>query len=157
MVEDLARAPPGRSEETLKLYVDASVLLRIVLAEPGPLRELRRATRWISSELVRVECLRTIDRARFQLGIPDDAVAPRRAEVLQYLDAFDLIGLERAVLGRAAEPFPSALGTLDAIHLATALLARDQVPDLVLATHDRELAVAARSVGFRVVGVTGLA
>jgi predicted nucleic acid-binding protein len=40
----------------------------------------------------------------------------------------------------------------DAIHLATALLVRPAFEDLALATHDRELATAARAVGFRVHG-----
>ncbi len=140
----------------MTLYVDASVLLRVVLAEAGALREFRRASRWISSELIRLECLRTIDRARFQLALPDDALATRRSDVLQYLDAFELASLDRAVIVRAAEPFPTALGTLDAIHLASALLVRDQVPDLVLATHNHELALAAVATGFRVVGVPSL-
>ena len=141
----------------MKLYVDASVLLRVVLAEPGLLREWRKATRWISSELIRLECLRTLDRARVRFELPDEAFATRRGEVLEYLDAFELVSLDRNVLGRAAEPFPTALGTLDALHLATALLVREQIPDLILATHDRELAVAARSLGLRTAGVSKLA
>jgi hypothetical protein len=136
----------------MKLYVDASVLLRVVLGEPGVLSEFRHATRWISSELVRLECLRTIDRARLQLGLSDDTLASRRSEVLDYLEAFELVSVNRGVLVRAAEPFPTALGTLDAIHLASALLVREQVSDLAVATHDRELALGARSVGFRVLG-----
>jgi predicted nucleic acid-binding protein len=140
----------------VKLYADASVLLRIVLAEAGPLREWRKATRWISSELVRLECLRTLDRARVRFELPDETLAARRAEVLAYLDAFELVSVDQSVLRRAAEPFPTALGTLDAIHLSSALLVRDQIPDLVVATHDRELATAAHSVGFRVAGVSGL-
>ena len=70
---------------------------------------------------------------------------------------YELVRLGRAVLERAAEPFPTALGTLDAVHLASALAAREVVRDLRFATHDRELGLAARSVGFRVVGVPGLA
>ena len=139
------------------LYVDSSVLLRVVLGERGRLKEWRRSERWISSELVRLECLRTIDRARLQIGLADEAVAERRASVLEYLRAFDLVRLNRGVLDRAAEPFPTALGTLDALHLASALAAREVVPDLRFATHDRELGLAARSVGFRVLGVPGLA
>jgi predicted nucleic acid-binding protein len=106
---------------------------------------------------VRLECLRTIDRARLRFGLVDEAVASRRAGVLEYLRAFELVRIDRAVLGRAAEPFPTALGTLDAVHLASALAARERVADLRFATHDRELAIAARSVGFRVAGVPGLA
>jgi predicted nucleic acid-binding protein len=139
------------------LYVDSSVLLRVVLGERGVLKEWRRSRRWISSELVRLECLRTIDRGRLELGLRDEEVAERRAAVLDYLRAFELVRLERAVLERAAEPFPTALGALDALHLASALAAREVARELRFATHDRELGLGARSVGFRVVGVPGLA
>ena len=44
------------------------------------------------------------------------------------------------------------LGSLDAIHLASALLIRDSFEGLALATHDREVAMAARAEGFRVHG-----
>jgi predicted nucleic acid-binding protein len=137
----------------LNLYVDTSVLLRVVLGERGRLREWPRSERWVSSELVRLESLRTIDRARVQLRLADRAVAARRAAVLEHLRAFELVGLQGAVLERAADPFPTSLGTLDAIHLASALLARERYSDLVLATHDEELAIAAEAMGFDVVGV----
>jgi predicted nucleic acid-binding protein len=46
------------------------------------------------------------------------------------------------------------LGTLDAIHLATALAWRERADeDLTLATHDRALGAAARASGVPVVGV----
>ena len=57
------------------------------------------------------------------------------------------------VLRRAGQPFPTPLGTLDAVHLATALLWRDtRGEDLALATHDRALALAARASGLTVIG-----
>jgi predicted nucleic acid-binding protein len=136
----------------LNLYVDSSVLLRIVLAEPGRLRTWSKISVPFSSELIRLECLRTIDRARIRLGHADEEVADRRSAVLEALDGFRLIPITPPILGRAAEPFPTVLGSLDAIHLASAVLARDEVDDLSLATHDAELAVAARSVGFSVYG-----
>ena len=136
----------------MKAYVDTSVLLRSVLGEPAALREWRSLDVAVSSELVRVEALRTIDRARIRLRLGDDEVAERRASVLAALEAFHLVRLDRAVLDRAAEPFPTLLRTLDAIHLASALLAASEHPDLRFATHDRQLATAARSVGFRVIG-----
>jgi predicted nucleic acid-binding protein len=137
----------------VKLYVDSSVLLRLVLAERGALREWRRATRVVSSELTRLECFRTIDRARARLGLPDAEVAARRSEVLAQLRAVELVDLDRRVLDRAAEAFPTSLGSLDAIHLASALLARTAISDLEFATHDDELGIAARAMGFGVVGV----
>jgi hypothetical protein len=55
---------------------------------------------------------------------------------------------------RAAGGFATQLGTLDALHVATALLWRDgRTPDLVFATHDRQQARAARALGFEVLGV----
>jgi len=64
-----------------------------------------------------------------------------------------LIPIDARVLERAADPFPTTLGSLDAIHLASALLVRNRFEDLSLATHDDELAIAARAAGFRVHGV----
>jgi predicted nucleic acid-binding protein len=139
----------------VNLYIDASVLLRLVLGERGALREWRRSERLISSELTRLECLRTIDRSRLRDRLSDEVVAERRAEVLETLESFELLPVDRLVLERAAAQFPGAIGSLDAIHLASAEFVREEVPDLVLATHDRELALVARAVGFAVVGRLG--
>lgn len=134
-------------------YVDSSVLLRVVLGELHRLREWRRIERPVSSELIRLECLRTIDRARLRLRLSDDAVAEHREAILEHLDTFELVRLDDTVLARAADPFPTLLGSLDAVHLATAVLVRARYDELLLATHDRELGDAARAVGFRVLGV----
>ena len=57
------------------------------------------------------------------------------------------------MLRRASEPFPTPVGTLDAIHLATALQVRDsQGLQVVVATHDHQLTRAARAVGLDVLG-----
>jgi len=104
----------------------------------------------VSSELIRVECLRTIDRLRLAARLDDDNISLRREAALENLSRFDLIAMDSGVLERAAEPFPTALGTLDALHLASALVARREIPDLRFATHDRELATAARATGFEV-------
>ena len=136
----------------MTVYVDSSVLLRVVLAEPGRLRSWKAITRPIASDLVRLECLRTIDRARIRLGLDDEAVALSREAVVEQLETFELISLDPPVLERAAEPFPTVLGSLDALHLASALLVRGELPDLRFATHDRELALAARAMGFDVLG-----
>lgn len=136
----------------MNVYVDSSVLLRVVLGEAGRLRIWPQITDAVASDLVRVECLRTIDRARIRLDLDDEDVADRRAAVLEALETFNVVPIGQRVLERAAEPFPTMLGSLDAIHLASALLAREIFDGLSLATHDRELALAARAVGFQVHG-----
>ncbi|MBI4259468.1 MAG: type II toxin-antitoxin system VapC family toxin [Actinobacteria bacterium] len=136
----------------MNVYVDSSVLLRVVLGEPRRLRVWGRITNAVSSELIRPECLRTIDRARLRLGLADQVIAERRGSILEAIEGFSLVPVVPRVLERAAEPFPTMLGSLDAIHLASALVARNEFEGLSLATHDDELAIAARAVGFTVHG-----
>ena len=78
---------------------------------------------------------------------------PPSAAGIRLLRAVSLADLSAPILRRAADPFPTPLGTLDAIHLATALAWRDaRHPALLVATHDAQLALAARACGFEVVG-----
>ena len=138
----------------MNVYVDSSVLLRVVLGEPGRLRAWANVTSAAASELIRLECLRTIDRARLRLGLPDEAIATHRADIIDALGAFSLVPLDSGILDRASAPFPTLIGTLDAIHLASAMATREVIADLRFATHDARLGMAARSVGFEVIGVT---
>lgn len=135
-------------------YVDTSALLRLVLREPGALGQLRSYDALVSSELVAVESRRTIDRLRLQGALTTEEAAGRLKVIGDWLEAIDLVLLRAPVLSRAGDPLPTPLGTLDALHLATALIWRERVsPVGVIATHDVALALAARSFGFDVVGV----
>jgi predicted nucleic acid-binding protein len=135
-------------------YVDTSALLRLVLREPGALEELRSYDALVSSELVAVESARTIDRLRLQGSLTPDEAAARLRTVNDWLEGIDLVLLRPPVLSRASDPMPMPLGTLDALHLATALIWRERLgPLAVLATHDTALAGAARAFGFDVLGV----
>jgi predicted nucleic acid-binding protein len=135
-------------------YIDTSALLRIVLREPGALDDLRSYDALVSSELIAVESPRTIDRLRLQGLMTADEAAARVRAVNDWLEAIDLVLLRPPVLSRAGEPMPMPLGTLDALHLATALIWRDRMGPLpTMATHDTALGVAARTFGFDVRGV----
>lgn len=136
----------------MNAYVDSSVLIRLLFGQPQPFARWPQITRAISSELVRVECLRTIDRTAIRGELRDETLAQYRSSALDLIDRLVLVPISSMILGRAAEPFPTSLGTLDAIHLATALQASPEFEPLVVATHDGELAMAARSVGFAVEG-----
>jgi predicted nucleic acid-binding protein len=134
-------------------YIDTSALLRIVLREPEALDDLRSYEALVSSELIAVESARTIDRLRIQGTLTTHEAAERVRAVTEWLEAIDLVLLRPPVLSRASEPMPVALGTLDAIHLATALIWRDRMgplPEMV--THDTALGAAARTFGFDVRG-----
>jgi predicted nucleic acid-binding protein len=136
-------------------HVDASVLLRVVLRQPNSLREWARIERGVSSALVETESLRTLDRLRLRAQLSDAEVALRREAVLAVIASLELIEIDAAVLDRAGQPMPTELGTLDAIHLASALLWREATgAKLAMATHDRALALGAQAHGLRVVGTS---
>lgn len=135
-------------------YIDTSALLRLVLREPGALDELRSCEALVSSEIIAVESRRTIDRLRLQGALTTEEAAERSRAVADWLEAIDLVLLRPPVLSRASDPLPTPLGTLDAIHLVTALIWRERMAPLpVVATHDAALGVAARAFGFEVRGL----
>lgn len=138
-------------------YVDASVLLRVALAQPDVLAEWSRIQQGVASALVMTESLRTLDRLRLRANLADVEVAKHRATILGLIASLELVEVDAVVLDRAAQPMPTELGTLDAIHLATALLWKEMThADLVMATHDRALALGARAHGLPVVGAPPL-
>ena len=135
-------------------YVDASVLLRVVLRQPNALKEWKEIDRGVSSTLIATESLRTLDRLRLRAQLPDAEVAVRRQAILAIIASLELVEIDAAVLERAAQPMPTELGTLDAIHLASAMLWQQLTgEDLTMATHDRALALGAQAHGMKIVGM----
>ena len=135
-------------------YVESSVVLRLVLGQPGTLRQWRTLDGGVASALVEVECLRTLDRLRLAEGLRETELARRRETVYRILETLEIVEPTRPILTRAAQPLPVALGTLDAIHLATALAWREATEtDLAFGTHDARLASAARALGLHAIGV----
>jgi predicted nucleic acid-binding protein len=138
----------------MNVYVDSSVILRELLGQPGSLAEWKTLGDAVASVLVEVECLRTLDRMRIRKGIDDRQVSAWREAVFRLLEEADTVEVTGPILSRASHPMPAAMGTLDAIHIATALHWREgNASDLTFATHDVELASAARAFGFSVIGV----
>jgi len=127
--------------------------LRVLLGQENALAEWADVEVAVTSALTEVECLRTLDRLRVSRGIAEEEVALRRESVVALLRSVETVDLSTPVLRRASQPLPVTVGTLDALHLATALLWRDyNGTDLTMATHDAALASAARAMGLVVVG-----
>ena len=134
-------------------YIESSVVLRLVLGQPGALREWRSLDGGVASALVEVECLRTLDRLRLAEGLREPELVRRRETVYRILETLENVEPTRPILTRAAQPLPVSLGTLDAIHLATALAWREATgTDLAFATHDVRLGAAARALGLHAIG-----
>ena len=136
-------------------YVDASVLLRVAFRQPDALPEWRQLEQGVASALIMTESLRTLDRLRLRANLTDIEVASRRATILRLIASLEVVEIDAVVLDRAAQPMPTELGTLDAIHLATALLWKEMShADLVMATHDSALGLAAQAHGLTAIGIT---
>jgi predicted nucleic acid-binding protein len=134
-------------------YVDSSVILRLVLSEPDALQEWPDVHLGVTSALAEVEVLRTLDRLQFSAPTRDSrALVGRREVAFRILEGLETIEITRGVLSRAAQPLPTPLGTLDAIHLVSAMGWREQFEGLFFATHDIALSAAARASGFEVIG-----
>jgi len=122
------------------IYLDASALMKLVRreAETEALREwlnLRPEQPVVTSELGRVEVLRAARR------VGDPALAEARAVV----GDLDLIPLDRAVQDVACDIGDPLLRTLDALHLASALLLGDALTAFV--AYDGRLADGAQAAG----------
>jgi predicted nucleic acid-binding protein len=112
------------------VYLDSSVLIAWLLKEPNRFPEPDASSAAISSELIRLEFARVVRRHQIERRLKLENIVP-------------------VVLARAAVHFPTIVGTLDAIHLATALLWQEDTGDrLTFLTHDRQLRTAARACGF---------
>ena len=129
-------------------YLESSALVKLIVPEA----ESRALWDWLdgwpdrfTSTLAQAEILRTLRRKRAS------AQMFSRAEAV--LAAIEAIHVDRPVMTTAGQLKDPLLRTLDAIHLASALLWREKMrQDIVLATHDRPLALAARASGLAVIG-----
>jgi predicted nucleic acid-binding protein len=122
------------------IYVDTSALLKLVLpeAESAAVDAYVVDTVLVSSNLLVVEARRgTLRRS------------PRRLPRLDIvLTRVEMIEMSPTVIESASRLPDPMLGSLDAIHLATALLVRDELTAVL--TYDDRLAAAAASHGLTV-------
>ncbi|MGH7859248.1 MAG: type II toxin-antitoxin system VapC family toxin [Candidatus Binatia bacterium] len=135
------------------IYLDTSVVLRVLLKEPKPLRSWGDWEEAASSDLMGVEARRAIDRSRLDAALDDEQVAELHQQLRQVEIRLRRIAVNRRILGRAAQPMATAVKTLDAIHLASALVFQEaRGASVLFATHDGRQATAARALGFDCTG-----
>lgn len=122
-------------------YLDSSAIVKLAVKEPESMalrRWLRRRRPYVASALAVAE----VGRALLPFGSP----AVRRGD--EALTLMDLVRISPSVLRAAAALEPADLRTLDAVHLATALLLGTDLGRVV--TYDERMAEAARSLGMEV-------
>lgn len=136
------------------VYLDTSIVLRVLLRGPKPLSSWGNWREACSSDLMGVEARRAIDRLRLASALDDERVAVLQQQLRDVEIRLRRIAVNRRILSRAGQPMATEVKTLDAIHLATALLFQErQGVRLVFATHDVRQATAARALGFECIGI----
>ena len=105
----------------------------------------------LTCRLTLIECERVLIRAVATKLLAETVAAERQAVLARTADHWVIFDLDAEVVERARRPFPlEPIRTLDAIHLATAVLVRSQVPDLAVLSLDDRVRRAAEQMGFRV-------
>ena len=131
------------------LYLDASVALRATVERgttPDIEARMAAAPVLVTSRLSLVESARALIRLRQQGRVAESRLADARREIDALWTRCELWELTRAVCDLACHVVPDrALRTLDALHLATFLMARRRIEGLELLTADERLEDAARS------------
>ena len=122
------------------IYVDSSIILAQLLAEDRfPEPTFWQGGPFVSSRLLEYEVWNRINAQGLGTSHADD--------VRLLLGRLAFLELVPFVLGRAMEPFPTPVRTLDALHLASIEWLRGLGQRPMLATYDRRLADAATSLG----------
>ena len=124
------------------IYADSSALVKLVVRERWS-TDLAvflnaEADRLVSSALAEVEVIRGVRVAEAGEEAEDEALAMLRA--------CSLVEMDRGIIEEARRIAGPYLGTLDAIHAASAVRSGTSV----LVTYDRQLGRAARHLGLRV-------
>ena len=128
-------------------YLDSSVLLRHILLGEEPIRHALEFPRVVSSELIEIECRRVLHRCRLAGELTDEALTVARERLDEVLAGIDLLEMSRQIKQRAMDPFPVNVRTLDALHVATALMVGEDAGGVALFSHDEGMNRCARSLG----------
>ena len=127
------------------VYIDTSALIKLVIDEPetDPLREeLAQWQNYLASELVVIELFRSVRKFDIQLLEIASNIAT----------GLSLSPITRQITALASTIEPVHLRSLEAIHLATALMYSKHLDAFI--TYDRRLCEAAKSVGIKVLSPT---
>ena len=138
----------------MTLYAESSAVLAWLMDEPAgrSVRErLGRSEIVIASDLTLIECDRVVIRAAMLGDLTEADAADRRAHLTTAAAHWNVLRVSADIVERARRPFPGEpIRTLDAIHLASALVARSASPGLEMLSLDDRIRTAAKKLGFPV-------
>ncbi|MBI2206650.1 MAG: PIN domain-containing protein [Candidatus Rokubacteria bacterium] len=139
----------------MRLYAESSAVLAWLLGETtGRVvhEALDRAQFVVASDLTLVECDRALIRAETVDALTEAQATDRRARLRTASSYWHLLHVDDDVVSRARRRFPGQpIRTLDALHLASALVVAAAVEDLAVLSLDHRIRTASSELGLRVV------
>ena len=137
----------------MNLYAESSGVLAWLLDESpsGVVRQLLiEAEAVVASDLTLIECDRVLLRAAALGELTEAETADRRGYLSAAASHWHVLRIGPEIVDRARQPFPgNPIRTLDAIHLASALVGRATIPGLELLSLDDRIRKTARRLGLR--------
>jgi predicted nucleic acid-binding protein len=134
----------------VSLYLDTSAILRAVLeagTSPDVEDRIRVARVLLTSRLSLVESARALLRLRLAGQVPESRLADAERQIDSVWARCQLWEITPAICDTASLVAPARpLRALDAIHLATFVLARRRISELELLTADDRLRSAAAAI-----------
>jgi predicted nucleic acid-binding protein len=124
-------------------YLETSALLAWLFDEPNAahiMDAVNRADLVVTSDLLRIETIRAIKRARHEKLITSEQLEALIQTFQDYLKSCFRMSMDESVIDGATEDFPiEPVRSLDAIHLSTALEYKKLYPELRMLTTDTRL------------------
>ncbi|MCC7462830.1 MAG: type II toxin-antitoxin system VapC family toxin [Gammaproteobacteria bacterium] len=138
----------------MNVYAESSAVLAWLLDEPSApavRRLLGGAEAVVASNLTLIECDRVLLRAVVLKELTAAEAADRRAHLIAAAAHWHVLRIADEVVDRSRQPFPGdPIRTLDAIHLASLLVARSAVAGLRLLSLDERVRQTAKRLGIAV-------
>ena len=139
----------------MNLYAESSAVLAWLLDENSAAdvrRSLTAAEMIVASDLTLIECDRVILRAAALGDLTEAEAADRRAHLTTAASHWQILRVAPEIVERARQPFPGEpIRTLDAIHLASALVARTAIAGLRLLSLDDRVRKAGKKLGLETI------
>jgi predicted nucleic acid-binding protein len=139
----------------VNLYAESSAVLGWLLDEHSAAdvrRLLSAAEIIVASDLTLIECDRVVLRAAALGELTEAEAADRRARLTAAASHWQILRVAPEIVERARQPFPGEpIRTLDAIHLASALVARTAIAGLALLSLDDRVRKAGKKLGLDII------
>ena len=139
----------------MNLYAESSAVLAWLLDEQSAAdarRSLAAAEIIVASDLTLIECDRVLLRAAALGELTEAEAADGRAHLMAAAAHWHILRVAPEIVERARQPFPGEpIRTLDAIHLASALVARAAIVGLKLLSLDGRVRKTGKKLGLDII------